>query len=140
MSIRLLDYRALKIVFLPNEKLVNYLYEFGEGEGEGNIPSISYEAVFPKEDKNTFFIHFKIDINKPDEEHEDFGSLEVDFLARFSHNEEITKEFRDSHFPRVNAPAIAYPFLRAFINNLFINAGYEPVFLPTYNFTKSVKN
>lgn len=138
MSIRLLDYRALKIVFLPSEELVNYLYEFGEGEE--NIPSISYEAVFPKEDKNTFFIHFKIEINKPDEEHEDFGSLEVDFLARFSHKEEITQEFRDSHFPRVNAPAIAYPFLRAFINTLFINAGYESVLLPTYNFTKSVKN
>lgn len=138
MSIRLLDYRALKIVFLPSEELVNYLYEFGEGEE--NIPSISYEAVFPKEDKNTFFIHFKIEINKPDEEHEDFGSLEVDFLARFSHKEEITQEFRDSHFPRVNAPAIAYPFLRVFINTLFINAGYESVLLPTYNFTKSVKN
>lgn len=138
MSIRLLDYRALKIVFLPSEKLVNYLYEFGEGEE--NIPSISYEAVFPKEDKNTFFIHFKIDIHKPDEEHEDIGSLEVDFLARFSHKEEITHEFRNSNFPRVNAPAIAYPFLRVFINTLFINAGYESVLLPTYNFTKSVKN
>ena len=49
MSIRLLDYRALKIVFLPSENLVDYLYTFGEAEEE--IPFISYEAIFPKEDK-----------------------------------------------------------------------------------------
>nr|WP_181717008.1 protein-export chaperone SecB [Psychrobacter sp.]QJS05581.1 hypothetical protein [Psychrobacter sp.] len=138
MSIRLLDYRALKIIFTPSENLLNYLYSFSEiGE---DIPSISYEAVFPEDDKNIFFIHFNIAINKADEDHGNFGNLEIDFLARFSHEIEITEKFKDSHFPRVNAPAIAYPFLRAFVNNLFVNAGYETVLLPTYNFTKSVKN
>src|SRR5690606_31083096 len=114
------------------------IYNFDElGE---DLPSISYQAVFPEDDKNIFFIHFNIAISKTDEDHSDFGNLEIDFLARFSHKTEITEKFKESHFPKVNAPAIAYPFLRAFVSNLFVNAGYDSVLLPTYNFTKSVKN
>ncbi len=141
MSIRLLDYRAVQVHFIPSPALLEYFEDMQEEQVA--LPSIYYNAIFPEtseEDKNDFLIHFKLDIKAPlPEENEDDGVLKVDFIARFSIKEPITQEFKDSNFPRVNAPAIAYPFIRAFVNNFFINSGYNPVLLPTYNFTKSVQ-
>lgn len=37
-------------------------------------------------------------------------------------------------FAKINAPAIAYPFLRAYIANFFISSGYNALMLPTINF------
>lgn len=141
MSIRLLDYRAVQVHFIPSQALLEYFEDMQEEQVA--LPSIYYNAIFPEtseEDKNDFLIHFKLDIKAPLlEENEDDGVLKVDFIARFSSKEPITQEFKDSNFPRVNAPAIAYPFIRAFVNNFFINSGYNPVLLPTYNFTKSIQ-
>lgn len=141
MSIRLLDYRAVQVHFIPSPALLEYFEDMQQEQVA--LPSIYYNAIFPEtseEDKNDFLIHFKLDIKAPlPEENDDDGVLKVDFIARFSSKEPITQEFKDSNFPRVNAPAIAYPFIRAFVNNFFINSGYNPVLLPTYNFTKSVQ-
>lgn len=49
---------------------------------------------------------------------------------------DITEEFMSSHFARINAPAIVYPFVRAFITNLTVNGGYPPIILPAVNFQK----
>lgn len=140
MSIRLLDYRAVQVQFIPSVALINYFEEMQEDNA--TLPSISYNAIFPEEgeDDNEFLIHFKINITSPlSEEEDDDGIFNIDFIARFSSKSPITQEFKDSNFPKVNAPAIAYPFIRAFVNNFFINSGYSPVLLPTYNFTKSVQ-
>lgn len=139
MSIRLLDYRAIQVVFRPSASLIEYLDGIHEERVE--LPAISYHAIFPETQENEFLIHFELDlnINVEESQNDDDGRLKIDFIARFTSDSEITQQFKDSHFPRVNAPAIAYPFLRAFVNNFFINSGYNPVLLPTYNFTKSVQ-
>ena len=54
--------------------------------------------------------------------------------------EDIDEKFKESNFPIINAPAIAYPFLRAFVSNFFVSSGYYPILLPTYNFTKFKKS
>jgi preprotein translocase subunit SecB len=61
-------------------------------------------------------------------------NLEVVKTFEFESDEPISKEFMDSAFPVVNAPAIAYPYLRSFIGTLTLNAGLEAVMLPTVNF------
>lgn len=146
MSIKLLDYRAIRVNFIPTVALLEY---FGKmQEEEVDLPSISYMPVFPEQDdeeEDVFLIHFRINITPPSsdsddtKEDEDKGIFQTDFIARFLSIKPLTQEFKDSNFPKVNAPAIAYPFIRAFVNNFFINAGYDPVLLPTYNFTKSVQ-
>lgn len=142
MSIKLLDYRAVRVHFVPSVALLGYLEDMQEENAP--LPSIAYLAVFPEEgeevEENDFLIHFKINITAPlQENEEDDGILKIDFISRFSSKTPISEEFKKSNFPKVNAPAIAYPFLRAFVNNFFVNAGYDPVFLPTYNFTKSIQ-
>jgi len=84
--------------------------------------------------KKEFLIIFNLDL-KSNEFH-----LVIEYAARFTTDDEIDEMFKNSNFVNINAPAIAYPFLRAYISNITINSGYQPVVLPTINFTNFEKN
>lgn len=66
--------------------------------------------------------------------------LAVDYAADFNvadesvDNFEVTDETLKDTFIQVNAPAIAYPFLRAYVSTLTVNSGYEQILLPPVNF------
>ena len=60
--------------------------------------------------------------------------MRVTYLARFETSEDVTDSFRESHFVQMNAPAIGYPYLRAFVGQMLLLSGYKPVTLPTINF------
>ncbi len=59
--------------------------------------------------------------------------------AHFETSEKITADFANSPFARINAPAIAYPYIRTFISNFTLNSGYNPVMLPSFNFVEMAK-
>ena len=80
-------------------------------------------------DDKVFYVTFTVGISSP----RGF-KLDVKYLATFTTSEPIDEKFKSSQFPIVNAPAIAYPYLRSFISNLTLSASYEPVILPTINF------
>ncbi len=63
-------------------------------------------------------------------------NLNVETYFTFHLDEKITEDFKLSDFPKVNAPAIAFPYLRAYISNLTLQSGFEPVILPSINFVK----
>lgn len=84
-----------------------------------------------EKDSNTFGVGFKLTIN------DKLFDLVVEALFHFELlDEKITDEFKLSSFPKVNAPAIAFPYLRAFISNLTLQSGLEPVILPSINFVQ----
>lgn len=62
--------------------------------------------------------------------------FKVSYQSFFTTNVEISDEFKKSTFPKVNAPAIAFPFYRAFIANFLLNSGFEPILLPSVNFVE----
>ncbi|WHU88042.1 protein-export chaperone SecB [Pantoea agglomerans] len=62
-------------------------------------------------------------------------ALRVEFQGVFRTDELIDDEFKQSRFPVVNAPAIAFPFLRAFVANFLLSIGSNPILLPSFNFT-----
>ena len=63
-----------------------------------------------------------------------------DYWAFFESEQELSAEFLESHFTKINAPAIAYPYLRSFITNVLVSAGYPAVYLPTVNFVEMAKD
>lgn len=65
--------------------------------------------------------------------------LSIEATAVFESDKEVDDEFLGSGFAKVNAPAIAFPYLRSFISTFTLNAGYTPVILPSVNFTKSIE-
>lgn len=60
-----------------------------------------------------------------------------DFI--FESDEPLDEHFWKGNFHKVNAPAIAYPYLRAFVSTVLLNAGLESVNLPSINFVEMAK-
>lgn len=80
-------------------------------------------------EENSFYVTFDLKLLTA----EGKGIL-AEYKSKFVTDAAIDDKFIASAFPYVNAPAISYPFLRAFISNLTLNAGYSPVMLPSVNF------
>lgn len=66
--------------------------------------------------------------------------LEVKATAHFETDKIVTQEFKDSPFVNINAPAIAFPYLRTFVSNLTLNSGYKAIIMPSFNFIKFVED
>ncbi|MBP9122004.1 MAG: protein-export chaperone SecB [Ignavibacteriaceae bacterium] len=125
-SIRLKDIFFPKVVLTAGEELqkdvtseisVRLQYEIGPNPTDKRV----YQVVFT--------------INVVDEKTK--FDLEVQSVAYFECNNDIDDAFMNSGFIKVNSPAIAFPFVRSFINTLTTNAGFNPVILPAFNFTRS---
>lgn len=101
-----------------------------DDSGEDNCDlsfSVGYDNDNEKEFAIFFFVQLRSQANL---------KIELEYSSYFETSEQINDEFKASHFPKINAPAIAFPFLRSFIATLTVNAGYTPVMLPSVNFTK----
>jgi preprotein translocase subunit SecB len=109
-------------------------FELNETEGsEGNNLKLSFTSAFTELDNREFLIIFSIELTGIE------FNLSAEYAARFATDEDIDDNFKESNFVKINAPAIAFPYLRAYIGNLTVNSGFQPVVLPTINFTKIEK-
>jgi len=100
-------------------------------KNEQSLLRLDFESIYlPKNDK-IFGINFFIEINQPNA-----FRLGLDYIAWFKTSSSIDEDFKTSTFTEINAPAIAYPYLRAFITTITLNSGFEPFTLPTINFIK----
>jgi len=104
-------------------------------EEDTKEPTFSVGTAFSSDALNSFLIVFDLSI-KADESH----MLTVKYIAKFEAGSDILEDERESPFFSINAPAIAYPFLRAFVANFMLSSGFEPIMLPTINFVKLAKD
>jgi preprotein translocase subunit SecB len=96
---------------------------------EANKFHFDFEVSYLPEESNKFFIIFNLEIKHPG----DF-ELKTQYISMFNTSENIDEEFKKSDFTLVNAPAIAFPFMRSFVATITLNAGYNPAILPSINF------
>lgn len=93
--------------------------------------TLHYQPLFNKEKPNDFSLQFKIAlINK-----EINFALNLAILCDYKCSTQNTQDFKTSDFVKLSAPAIAFPYIRSFISNITLNAGYNPVILPSFNFS-----
>lgn len=121
-AIKFLGFNVTNVVF-------DRPHGFHSGEFQINIEHIS--TVQP-ENKNIFQIVFIVTISGKDNQ----CNIQVKAIADFEAVGEVPDEVYQS-FVNVNAPAIAYPYLRAFVSNIVLQAGMAPIILPPVNFTKA---
>lgn len=98
--------------------------------------TLNVDNTFSSESKTEFTINFYIKIENKDKSF----YLKLKAIAQFNTKENIEDEFKTSPFILINAPAIAFPYVRTFISNLTLNMGYNPILLPTFNFVELSKN
>ena len=116
---------------LDNWKVINMNFTFLDENKRGeNSFDLKSESLFPENKKKSFGVGFNLDVKDVD------FDLSIEALFMFSLDEEITEEFKLSDFPKINAPAIAFPYLRALVSNITLQSGYDPVMLPSINFVK----
>ncbi len=96
------------------------------GNKENNF-QLSFGHAF-KDNPKEFIIGFKIKI-----EEESFD-LELEMIFMFHVDTEINEEFKNSPFLKINAPAIAFPYIRSYISNFTLQSGFNPIILPSINF------
>lgn len=58
----------------------------------------------------------------------------VEYSSLFETDTDFDDAFRESSFVRVNAPAIAFPFIRSYVAHITLIGGYESVILPSVNY------
>ena len=91
--------------------------------------------VFPDSNRQEMFgVLFDVELVQPEE-----FKLQMKFVAWFESPEPLTKEDVNSAFARINAPAIAFPYLRSFVSLLTLNSGLRPAILSTVNFIEMHK-
>jgi preprotein translocase subunit SecB len=93
------------------------------------------ESESEKEVENKFCIKFTIEFKDLKE----IFDLNIEANAIFETNTPVTEEFLTTDFARLNAPAISFPFLRSFISTFTLNAGYNPIILPSFNFSTAAE-
>lgn len=120
MKLQLLENKVNQLVFMD-----------AEGQTLESEFTLSFEPVFFDENARKFNIVFDFGFITEDEKY-----LRVEYYSSFVTDTDIDDDFRSSKFPIINAPAIAFPFLRAFIANLLISSGNQPILLPSINFVK----
>jgi len=94
----------------------------------------SFSASFSDSNLCQYCILFELKLK-----HREGFLYEVKYRSDFETDIEIDEDFKKSHFIFVNSPAIAYPFLRAYLANLMLSSGHEPAMLPAVNFVKKHK-
>ena len=109
-------------------------FSLREGKNLDRGFQINLSNRFPSDSNEVFVVTLDLSINDPEFE------LNLNSSFVFKCDQAITEEFKTSDFPRVNAPAIAFPFLRAYISNLTLQSGINPLILPSINFVELAKN
>ncbi|MFK5969718.1 MAG: protein-export chaperone SecB [Candidatus Marithrix sp.] len=126
MNIKFLGTKVSKLSLLVDED--------NESKLEDDF-QLSFNNGYSENDDNSFIVRFFVNFSSKEEKFK----LDLEYIGFFSADESISEEFKSSHFPTINAPAIAYPFMRSFINTITINANLNPVILPTINFQELVQ-
>lgn len=137
----------LQLLSTHVENLSLYKVDVDNVQEIDNHLNLQYGNAFSEQTTNTFQVFFELeiyvkkdckllDIDQKNVSHK----MEIKFIALFRTDESIKSDFRNSDFPKVNAPAIAYPFLRSFIGTFLLNGGFEPVLLPSFNFSEAAKS
>ena len=103
-------------------------------EYKGANASLNTNVFFPDKPDNKFIVAFSLTIVSDNPER---MSIEILCHALFETSDVISNEFKASYFANVNAPAIAFPFVRSFVQTLSINMGVAPIILPSYNFAQA---
>lgn len=100
-----------------------------KNEEQTNSFDLSYKSQIDNNDKKLLIVRFKIEVLSSR------FRLRLDISYIFGCTEEIDEqEEMTNSLINVNVPAIAFPFIRAYISTVTLQSGFSPVLLPSINF------
>jgi preprotein translocase subunit SecB len=127
MKIQLKEWKTKNLTFKIEETKK-------ESEDVANAFNLSIGDFYPEASKNRFGIGFKVHLT------DDEFILDVEMIFLFELDSEIDENFKQSDFPKINAPAIAFPYIRSYISNFTLQSGFAPIMLPSINFVELARD
>ena len=124
-AIRFLEFKVLGVDFDAGR-------QHSKMDSDEVVVDFGYGFGFDPVQSHHYAVQFQLLLTERDSEFR----LGVEAVAYFESKAPIDEDFQKSIFVKQNSPAIAFPYLRAFVSNFTINAGIVPIVLPTYNFSK----
>lgn len=109
----------------------------GEGESgeEKAAVSINFSTLLDEVNANFFSVVFDLSLLQPRG-----YNMQLKYLSWFECSEKLDENFLKTPFATINAPAIAYPYLRSYVTNLVVSSGFKPTILPVINFIQFSEN
>jgi len=126
MKIQLKNWKVKNLSFKINE------YLDGESKEKNNLDLSVGDTLIEGKTKE-FGIGFLMNI-----EDEEFN-IHLEMIFLFETDDVLNEEFMSSSFVKINAPAIAFPYVRSFVSNITLQSGFSPVILPSINFVELAK-
>lgn len=100
-------------------------------EGEPLKIELQQNIGLPQTPLNSFIVIFELKIS---DEANQSVSLSLRAVAEFKTSSPVDAEFGASPFVQINAPAIAFPFLRSYVHTVTMHSGAPGIILPAINF------
>lgn len=107
------------------------LTPYSSDKEDGDL-NLSVVPQLNKENDKSFIIQFNLKLFMPKESYK----LQIVFNAIFKTDKVVTDDELNGDFFQINAPAIAYPFLRSMVSYLSVTTGHSNIMLPTVNFVE----
>ena len=120
MQFKLKETKIIKLLLISNDK-----------SNEQDVLEDSFDYVAKKIDDSSFNIIFSFKCK-----HKEDIIVRLEYQATFEADSTLPESLEGNKFIYINAPAIAYPFLRAAIANIFLQSGYSPMMLSSINFQR----
>lgn len=118
---------------LVNFKIRESHFVLKDGAGKDLRIAINPKGLYSKHNKS-----FDLELDLRVESEDKNLSINVIGIASFEFKEQL--DGNPSSYFMTNAPAIAFPYLRAYISSLTAQSGIEAVILPTINLSSFAKN
>ena len=96
---------------------------------EGDV-KLLFNASLNEGDLKLFRIQFDIQLIVDNDKY-----LKLVHSSILEANEDLSEAFMETSLCKVNAPAVAFPFLRSYIAQITLLSGFDPVILPTRKFS-----
>lgn len=123
MNIQLKQWKVKNLSLKINDRQI-------KNRKKKNSFNFSNGYSFSEENLREFGVGFRVNIKD-----EEFNII-VEILFVFELDQDIDENFLNSKFLTINAPAIAFPYVRSYISNLTLQSGFSPIILPSVNFVK----
>jgi preprotein translocase subunit SecB len=119
-GLKFINFEIIKVLFDRSDDIVK------DGEFEVNIQHITQ---INNENENLFRAVFIININGKNNSF----SLQVQAIGSFEILGKIPKNVKDNYL-NISSPSIIYPYVRAYISNITLQSGMNPIIIPPMNF------
>jgi preprotein translocase subunit SecB len=131
-QIRLTAFKAIRVNFSCAQKNAPAIKDEGPFIVTTSHFNLDLENLVFTDNPNGFIKVFKVQIQVNLEY--DVVDFDVEFHTVFECDKPVDDKFLNSDFARISAPAIGFPFLRAFMSTISIQAGIQAIILPAINF------